>query len=99
MDSMMILRAFAAILTVVAAAMVPANVSPRTMVWGFSIFILASIAWIADGWLEGKASLVIQNAVLLLIKILGVWRWLPKPEKEPAITGSAATTASSIVKN
>ena len=60
------------------------------MVWGFSIFILASIAWIANGWLEGKASLVIQDAVLL-INILGVWRWLPKAEKEPAIAGSPAT--------
>jgi hypothetical protein len=98
MESMMILRALAAVLTVLAAAMVAANVSARTMVWGFSIFILASIAWIADGWLEGKASLVIQNAVLLLVNILGVWRWLPKAEKEPAIAGSSAGSVSSIVK-
>jgi len=90
MDPMTIIRAVGAILTVLAAAMVAANLSPRTMVWGFSIFILASIAWIADGWLEGKASLVIQNAVLLLINILGVWRWLPKAEKEPAATASPA---------
>jgi len=90
MDSMMILRALAAMLTVLAATLVAANLSPRTMVWGFSIFILASIAWIADGWLEGKASLVLQNAVLLLVNILGVWRWLPKAEKEPSITGSSA---------
>ena len=34
------------------------------------------------GLLESKASLVIQNAVLLLINILGVWRWLPRAEKE-----------------
>ena len=33
------------------------------------------------GLLESKASLVIQNAVLLLINILGV-RWLPRAEKE-----------------
>jgi hypothetical protein len=78
--------------------MVAANVSARTMVFGFSILILASIAWIADGWLEGKASLVIQNAVLLLVNILGVWRWLPKAEKEPAIAGSSAGSVSSIVK-
>lgn len=35
--------------------------------------------------LAGKqSSLVIQNAVLLLINILGVWHWLPKAEKEAA---------------
>jgi len=36
----------------------------------------------ADGWLDGKVSLIVQNAILLLINILGVWRWLPKVEKE-----------------
>jgi hypothetical protein len=35
-----------------------------------------------DGWVEGKTSLVIQNVVLLLINVLGVWRWYPKAEKE-----------------
>jgi hypothetical protein len=49
---------------------------------GFVIFIIASMAWMADGWLESKASLVIQNVILLLINALGVWRWLPKAEKE-----------------
>jgi hypothetical protein len=31
---------------------------------------------------ESKASLVSQNGILLLINALGVWRWLPKAEKE-----------------
>lgn len=82
MDAMIILRTFAAVTTVVAAAMVAANWTARITVAGFAIFIIASIAWMADGWLESKNSLVIQNAVLLLINILGVWRWLPKAEKE-----------------
>jgi hypothetical protein len=37
-----------------------------------------------DGWLEGKASLVIQNVILLVIKVIGVWRWVPKAEKKEA---------------
>ena len=82
MDAMIILRTFAAVTIVVAAAMVAANWTARITVAGFAIFIIASIAWMADGWLESKNSLVIQNAVLLLINILGVWRWLPKAEKE-----------------
>ena len=44
--------------------------------------IVASVAWIIDGYMESKNSLLIQNAVLLLINMLGVWRWLPRAEKE-----------------
>ena len=49
---------------------------------GFMMFIIASIAWMIDGWLEGKASLVIQNVILLVINVIGVLRWVPKAEKE-----------------
>ena len=49
---------------------------------GFMIFIVASIAWMIDGWLETKASLVIQNVILLVINAIGVWRWFPKAENE-----------------
>lgn len=48
------------------------------MVAGFAVFVAASVAWIIDGWLEAKASLVIQNVVLLGVNIFGIWRWLPK---------------------
>lgn len=78
MDILSVLRTVAAILTVVAALMVASNWSPKTMVAGFVVFIAASIAWILDGWLEVKPSLVIQNVILLGVNIFGVWRWLPK---------------------
>jgi len=79
---MMLLRTFAAATTITAAALVAANWNARVMVAGFVIFIVASLAWMADGWLESKASLVIQNVILLAINILGVWRWFPRAEKE-----------------
>ena len=82
MDAMMLLRTFAAATTIIAAALVAANWSARVMVTGFVIFIVASLAWVIDGWLEGKASLVIQNAILLAINVLGVWRWFPRAERE-----------------
>ena len=82
MDELTILRTVAACTTILAAAMVAANMNARITVAGFAIFIVASIAWMADGWFESKSSLVIQNAILLLINILGVWRWLPRAEKE-----------------
>jgi len=82
MEELAILRTFAAVTTVLAAALVAANLNARITVAGFMIFLLASIAWMIDGWLEGKASLVIQNVVLLLINAIGVWRWFPKAERE-----------------
>ena len=80
MEELMILRTFAAVTTVLAAALVAANWNARITVAGF--VIVASLAWMADGWLESKTSLVIQNLILLLINALGVWRSLPKAEKE-----------------
>ncbi|MCK1671963.1 hypothetical protein [Bradyrhizobium sp. 150] len=77
-----ILRAAAAAITIIGATMVAANLNARITVCGFAIFTVASIAWIADGVLEGKTSLVVQNVVLLLINVLGVWRWLPRAGKE-----------------
>ena len=59
-----------------------ANLNARITVAGFMIFIVTSIAWMADGWLETKTSLVIQNVILLLINAIGVWRCFPEAEKE-----------------
>jgi hypothetical protein len=79
------IRTVAAVTTVVAAALVASNLNARVTVAGFSIFIVASIAWMVDGYLESKSSLIIQNAILLAINVLGVWRWLPRAEKEVGV--------------
>jgi hypothetical protein len=81
-DGMELLRLVASVTTVVAAVMVALNWSPRMTVAGFIIFIVASIAWMIDGWLENKSSLLIQNAILLLVNIAGVYRWLPRASAE-----------------
>ena len=88
MDELMILRTFAAVTTVLAASLVAANLNAPVTVAGFMMFIVASIAWMIDGWLEGNASLVIQNVILLVINVIGVWRWVPKAEKEAKARGS-----------
>lgn len=85
MDELTVLRTVAACATILAAAMVAANMNARITVGGFAIFIVASIAWMADGWFESKSSLLIQNAILLLINILGVWR--SRPRKKPESPG------------
>ena len=99
MDELTILRTVAACTTILAAAMVAANVNARITVAGFAIFIVASIAWMADGWSETKSSLVIQNAILLLINILGVWRWLPRAEKEAGVSVHNVAPARSSLKD
>ena len=78
MDKMEVLRLIAASTTVIAAIMVAANWSPRVTMAGFVIFIVASLAWMLDGWLDGKASLLVQNLILLFVNIAGVYRWLPR---------------------
>jgi hypothetical protein len=47
------------------------------MVAGFVIFVIASILWIASA-LGETPCLLIQNVVLLLINLVGIWRWLPR---------------------
>jgi len=93
------MRTVAACTTILAAAMVAANMNARITVAGFAIFIVASIAWMADGWFESKSSLVIQNAILLIINILGVWRWLPRAEREAGISGPKSSPAPSFAKD
>ena len=48
------------------------------------MFIVASIAWMIDGWLEGKAS-------------IGVWRWFPKAEKEGSLFAKPVATQKRLV--
>jgi hypothetical protein len=54
MDELAILGTFAAVTTVLPASLVAANLNAGVTVAGFMIFIVASIAWKADGWLETK---------------------------------------------
>ena len=78
MDWLGLLKGFASVATVVAAILVAANISPKLMVSGFAIFILASLAWICAGLLQDDPSLYFQNLLLLIINAFGFFRWLPR---------------------
>ena len=67
MEELTVLRTFAAVTTVLAAALVAANLNARITIAGFIIFLVASIAWMIDGWLKSKPSLVIAPGVLALV--------------------------------
>jgi len=54
MEDLAVLRTVAAVTTVLAAALVAANLNARITVAGFVIFILASIAWRLTAGLKAK---------------------------------------------
>ena len=64
---------------IVAAIMVAFNSSPKMAGWGFVIFTLSSILWVLFGTLSDELPLTVQNCVLFLINLVGVYRWLLKP--------------------
>jgi hypothetical protein len=78
MDLLSVVNFAGAICTIIAAILVASNISPRIMIAGFSVFIAASLLWMLSGYLDNKSSLFIQNAVLLVINIAGIFRWIPK---------------------
>ena len=76
----------AAIGTILAAAMVAADYSRRVTGFGFVLFAVVSLLWVNSG-LTAKDGMpiAIQNAVLLLINLFGVWRFLLSRKKKREI--------------
>ena len=66
----------APIATTIAAIMVAANLGSRVTGFGFIVFSIGSIGWMAVGWFNDQMNLVWQNAVLLGVNVIGIWRWL-----------------------
>lgn len=83
----------APIATTIAAIMVAANLGTRITGLGFIVFSVGSVAWIVIGAATDQPSLLWQNVFLLLVNIVGIWRWLgirARYEK-----GAGAATANS----
>jgi hypothetical protein len=66
---------------VVAAVMIAGKFRGRVTGWGFALFVVSSILWVAFGVIESETPLTIQNAVLLVVNLVGVWRYLIMKEK------------------
>jgi len=83
----------ATIATIIAASMTAANLGSRITGYGFAVFLVGSLAWLATGLLTGQPALVWTNAVLTLLNIFGVWRWLGRQARveEGARSASAAS--------
>lgn len=77
-----ILSWFASISGIIAAFMVALDSGRRVTGWGFALFVLSSIAWIAGALMNDDEPLLSQNLVMFGINIFGVYRYLIR--KKPA---------------
>ena len=66
----------APIATTLAALMTASNLGSRITGYGFIVFTIGSLAWLALGITTGQANLLWQNIILTGLNLFGVWRWL-----------------------
>jgi len=66
----------ATIATIAAASMTAANLGSRITGYGFAVFLVGSLAWLATGLLTDQPALVWTNIVLTVLNVFGIWRWL-----------------------
>ncbi|MEW4466970.1 hypothetical protein AB1K62_03960 [Parasphingorhabdus sp. JC815] len=71
-----ILRWAASISGMVAAILVALNAGAKVTGIGFIIFTISSLIWITASVADGNNPLAVQNVVLLIINIFGIYRYL-----------------------
>jgi hypothetical protein len=88
----------ATIATIIAASMTAANLGSRITGYGFCVFLIGSLAWLATGLGTGQPALTWTNVVLTMLNIFGIWRWLGRQAKveEGARTAAEASEQSSV---
>ena len=88
----------APIATTIAAIMVAANFGTRITGWGFVVFSVGSVAWIVIGAATDQPALLWQNVFLLVVNIVGIWRWLAVRARYEAGAGKATETSARIFR-
>ena len=71
----------ATIATIIAASMTAANLGSRITGYGFCVFLIGSLAWLATGLMTQQPALIWTNVVLTGLNIFGIWRWLGRQAK------------------
>lgn len=87
----------APIATMIAAMMTAANLGARVTGWGFIVFTVGSIAWTTVGLTTGQTNLVASNGFLMVVNVVGIWRWLGRQAayEDGAKSAQAASRRSS----
>lgn len=76
--------------TMIAAVMTAANLGSRVTGWGFVVFTVGAAAWAAVAFATGQRNLLLSNAFLFAVDLLGVWRWLGRRARYDAGAEAAA---------
>lgn len=79
--------------TIIAALMTASNLGARITGYGFCVFLVGSICWLATGILTQQPALSWTNAVLTALNMFGIWRWLGRQTRVEE-GGRAAADAS-----
>ena len=75
----------AAIGTMLAAALIAADLGRKVTGWGFVLFCAVSVTWVVSGLTSGATPIAAMNGILLLINAWGVWQYLLNPRKKEVI--------------
>jgi hypothetical protein len=86
----------ATVATVIAASMTASNLGTRITGYGFCVFLIGSLAWLATGILTHQPALMWTNVVLTLLNIFGVWRWLGRQAAVEEGAHSAAEASDQL---
>lgn len=81
--------------TILAALVTASNLGARITGYGFGIFLVGSLAWVATAILTGQTALLWTNAVLTVLNIFGIWRWLGRQAQVEEGARSAARSSRS----
>lgn len=76
--------------TMIAAIMTAANLGARVTGWGFAVFSVGALAWVVVAAASGQHNLLWSNAFLLLVDVVGVWRWLGRRARYDEAAQAAA---------
>lgn len=71
----------ATVATITAASITASNLGSRITGYGFIVFTIGSIAWFSLGLMTNQPALLWTNAVLTLLNLFGIWRWLGRQAK------------------
>lgn len=82
--------------TILAALVTASNLGARITGYGFGIFLVGSLAWVATAIMSGQPALLWTNAVLTALNIFGMWRWLGRQAQveEGGATAARASRAT-----
>ncbi len=85
----------ATLATISAASIVASNLGARITGYGFIIFTVGSLAWLALGLMTGQPALMWTNIALTFLNLFGIWRWLGRQAKVEEGSRAAARASHS----